>query len=138
VRTQTQAFTITGGTGIFGNASGTGAVERVLGAATSTGRAGFETWKGTLVVPGLEFDVTAPTLSGAVGKTVRAPRGAKSVRVRFTVTASDDADGPLPVTCRPRSGSRFKLGNTRVTCSATDKSGNTSAAKFIVTIGARR
>jgi hypothetical protein len=135
---QTQAYRITGGTGIYAGASGSGTVERKLGGPTATGRHGTETWTGTLSVPGLEFDVTAPTLSGARGKTVSAPRRAKTVRVRFTVTASDDVDGTLPVTCRPRSGSRFKLGKTRVTCSATDKSGNTSAAKFIVTVRARR
>jgi hypothetical protein len=83
-------------------------------------------------VPGVEFDVTPPTVSGAVAKTVRAPRRVKTARVRCNVTAQDDLDGSLPMTRRPRSGSRFKLGKTRVTCSATDKSANTSAAKFIV------
>jgi hypothetical protein len=135
---QRQAYTITGGSGIYAGASGSGTVKRKLGGPTATGRHGTETWNGTLSVPGLEFDVTAPTLSGARGKTVSAPRGAKTVRVRFTVTARDDVDGTLPVTCRPRSGSRFKFGRTRVTCSATDKSGNTSAARFIVTVRARR
>jgi hypothetical protein len=138
VRTQTQRFVITGGTGIYAGGSGSGKVERVLGGETPTGRRGTETWTGTLDVPGLEFDVTPPTLSGAVGKTVRAPRHAKRVRVRFTVTAQDAVDGSLPVRCRPRSGSRFKLGKTRVTCAATDKSGNTATAKFIVTVRARR
>ena len=138
VRTQTQSFVITGGTGIYAGASGSGTAERVLGGATPTGRSGTETWTGTLEVPGLEFDVTRPTLSGAVNKTVRAPRRAKRVRVRFTVTAKDAVDGSVPGRCRPRSGNRFKLGKTRVTCAATDKSGNTATAKFIVTVRARR
>jgi hypothetical protein len=138
VRTQTQGFVITGGTGIYAGASDSGTVERVLGGETPTGRRGTETWTGTLDVPRLEFDVTPPTLSGAVNKTVRAPRRAKSVRVRFTVTAQDARDGSVPVRCTPRSGSRFKLGKTRVTCAATDKSGNTATAKFIVTVRARR
>jgi hypothetical protein len=138
VRTQTQPFTVTGGTGIYVGASGSGTVERVLGGETAGGRVGRETWTGTLVVPGLDFDVTPPVLSGTAAKTVRAPRKARAVRVRFTVTARDAADGVVPVRCAPRSGSRFKLGKTRVTCAAADTSGNTSTARFVVTVKARR
>jgi hypothetical protein len=138
VRTQTQSFTITGGTGIYAGASGTGTVERVLGGVTDRGRLGRETWNGTLIVPGLEFDVTAPTLAGAVAKTVHAARGARTARVKFTVTATDDMDGALGVACSPRSGTAFQLGKTGVACTATDRSGNTSAARFIVTVKAKR
>ena len=82
VRTQTQAFTVTGGTGVYAGASGSGTLERVLGNPLADGRHGRETWKGTLTAPGLEFD---------------APRRANGVRVRFTVTAADDVDGQVPV-----------------------------------------
>ena len=133
VRAQTQAFTVTGGTGIYAGASGTGTVTRSLG-STSTGAAGTETWTGTLTVPGLEFDVTPPTLTGATNKTVRAKKGAKSARVAYRVTAQDDRDGTLPVACTPRSGSRFKIGKTRVTCSTTDSSANTANASFTVSV----
>jgi hypothetical protein len=129
-----QEFTITGGTGVFAGAAGRGTVAgRSIG-----GGVGRETWTGTLDVPGLTFDLTPPTLSGANAKTVRVPRKAKTARVTFKVTSTDDVDGSVPVSCQPKSGSRFKLGKTRVTCSATDKSGNTSAAKFMVTVRARR
>jgi hypothetical protein len=138
VRTQTQAFTITGGTGIYAGASGTGTVERVLGGVTDRGRVGRETWNGTLTVPGLEFDVTPPTMAGAVAKTVLARRGARTARVTFTVTAADDVDGALAVACSPRPGTAFRLGKTGVACTATDRSGNTSAARFIVTVKAKR
>jgi len=138
VRTQTQAFTVTGGTGVYAGASGSGTVERVLGGETRAGRVGRETWTGTLVVPGLDFDVTPPVLAGTVAKTVTAPRKARAVRVRFTVTARDGADGAVPARCRPRSGSRFKLGKTRVICSAVDTSGNTATARFLVTVRPRR
>ena len=83
-RQQTQTFTVTGGTGIYAGASGTGTVKRQLG---STPCSGGETWTGTLTVPGLEFDLTRPTLAGATNKTVRARKGAKSARVAFKVTA---------------------------------------------------
>jgi len=40
----------------------------------------------------------------------------------------------LPVACTPRSGSFFKLGRTKVICSASDSSGNMRQAGFIVTV----
>jgi len=138
VRTQAQAFTITAGTDIYVGASGSGIVERVLGGETAAGRVGRETWTGTLVVPGLEFDVTPPTLRGASAKTVRAPRGARRARVAYSVTARDDVDGVVAVSCRPRSRSWFRLGRTRVTCSATDSSANTRTARFTVSVRPRR
>jgi hypothetical protein len=75
----TQAYTITGGTGIYAGASGTGKVERT-------------------------FDLTRPTLTGATNKTVKARKGAKSARVVFRVTAQDDRDGAVPVSCSPARG----------------------------------
>ena len=129
LRNEPQAFTITGGTGTYEGASGSGTLERVINA----GR-GRETWTGTLVVAGLEFDVTPPTLSGATSKTVRARKGAKRARVTYNVTAADAVDGRVPVTCQPRSGSRFPIGRTAVSCSATDSSANTRKASFRVTV----
>ena len=67
-----------------------------------------ETWTGTLTVPGLEFDLTRPTLAGATNKTVRARKGAKSARVAFRVTAQDDRDGTLRVACTRRSRKPFQ------------------------------
>jgi hypothetical protein len=135
----TQAFTVTEGTGAYVGASGSGTVTRVAG-VPAVRVVGEDTWTGTLVVPGLEFEVDriAPTITGAASKTVRAPRKAKRVRVRYKVTATDDVDGPVAVSCRPASGSRFKIGRTNVTCSAADKSGNTAMARFTVTVKRKR
>jgi hypothetical protein len=128
-----QEFTITGGTGPFAGAAGRGTVaERSIG-----GGVGTETWTGTLDVPGLTFDLTPPTLSGANAKTVRVPKKAKTARVTFKVTATDDVDGSVPVSCQPKSGSRFKVGRTRVRCKATDTSANTAKAAFTVTVKRR-
>jgi hypothetical protein len=129
-KAQAQTFTVTGGTGIYAGASGTGTVTRQLGSTS----AGGETWTGTLTVPGLEFDLTRPTLTGATNKTVRARKGAKSARVAFKVTARDDRDGTLPVACTRRSGSLFKIGKTRVTCSSIDRSANAANASFTITV----
>ncbi len=129
LRNEPQDFTITGGTGAYEAASGSGTVRRSIG-----GGVGSETWRGTLVAPAAEFDVTPPKLSGATSKTVRAPKGAKRVRVSYKVTATDNTEGQVPVSCEPRSGSRFPIGRTVVTCSATDSSANTANASFRVTV----
>ena len=132
MRNEPQDFTITGGTGSYKDASGSGKVERSLG-----GGVGGEMWSATLEVAGLEFDVTPPTLSGATSKTVRAPKGSKGVRVTYAVSARDEVDGALPVSCSPRSGSRFSRGRTDVVCSATDGSANTQTARFTITVKRR-
>src|SRR3954467_11377803 len=45
-------------------------------------------------------------------------------------TASDDNDGPRPVTCSPAPGSAFPLGSTPVNCTAADLAGNEGQASF--------
>lgn len=131
-----EPFTITGGSGAYAGASGGGTVTT---ASYGPPRwAGVDTWTGTLVVPGLQFNLTAPTIKGAVNKRINVARGAKLARVTYTVTAQDDVDGVVPATCSPRSGSRFAVGAKRVICSATDKSGNTSTATFTVTVKRRQ
>ena len=60
--------------------------------------------------------------------------GREDARVTFQIKAQDDRDGTLPVTCAPKSGSRFRIGKTRVTCVATDSSANAVSARFTVTV----
>ena len=67
-----------------------------------------------------------------------APRGAKRARVTYTVSARDEVDGSVPVSCQPRPGSRFRIGRTAVNCSAIDGSGNTATARFTITVKRRR
>jgi hypothetical protein len=54
--------------------------------------------------------------------------------VQYAVTAQDDRDGRVPVACTPQSGTRFKLGRTKVSCSAADDDGNQRAASFTVRV----
>ena len=54
--------------------------------------------------------------------------------VQYNVTAVDDFDGPVAADSSPPSGSTFPLGNTTVTCTATDQAGNTANAEFVVTV----
>jgi hypothetical protein len=130
----TYGFVVTGGTGAYAGASGTIRVgSTVREGAAGAGRA-TDTLNGTLSVPGHEFDVTAPVLTGTSSKTARAPKGANRVRVTYSVTARDAVDGRVPVACAPRSGGFFAVGRTKVTCSASDSSGNTGRAQFTVTV----
>jgi hypothetical protein len=139
VRTQTQTFTVTGGTGIYAGASGSGTLEPALGQPRDDGsRHGVETVQGTLAVPGLQFDQVAPTFVGAKPRTVVAPRRAKRVRVKYVVTAIDDVDGSVPVTCRPHSGTKFRIGRTKVSCSAIDSSANPATASFRIMVRRHR
>ncbi len=80
-------------------------------------------------------DTTPPSLTGVpASRRVEADSAAGS-RVGYALpTASDTVSGPLPVVCSPASGSLFPLGSTFVRCSATDGSGNTGSATFIVTV----
>jgi HYR domain len=80
-------------------------------------------------------DTTAPTLSGVPGDQILEATGPAGADVTFTdPTATDSVDGSLPVTCDLPSGSTFPLGDTTVTCTATDNSGNSSSADFTVSV----
>ncbi len=62
------------------------------------------------------------------------PSNENRTTVTFAVTATDNEDGNVPVTCTPPSGSFFNVDTTTVTCTATDSSNNTSFESFTVTI----
>jgi HYR domain len=131
-----QAFTITGGTGVFAGASGNGVVSRTN--VTCCAAAGTDNWDGTISAPAFQVDLTPPAIKGAHNRLVHAPRGVKRLRVRYKVTALDDVDGALRPTCLPRSGSRFRVGRrTTVHCSVSDHSANASHAKFRVVVRRR-
>ena len=75
-----------------------------------------------------------PTLSAVASITVPATSSEGAIVTFTTPTANDIVDGPLPVTCRPRSGSVFTPGTTTVTCSATDSRGQEGTTSFVVTV----
>jgi hypothetical protein len=130
--TGTETFIVTGGSGSYAGASGSGTIAHISNGPPAW--RGKDTWTGTLVVPGLEFDLTAPVITGAVARMARAPRKARQVRMRFSVTATDKVDGSVPVVCTPKSGSRFRIGRTTVRCSAMDTSANRATARFTITV----
>ena len=78
-------------------------------------------------------DKTPPTVTVPTDMTVdaTAPGGAA---VTFTASALDAVDGASTPSCSPASSSTFPVGTSKVTCSATDKAGNTGSASFNVIV----
>ncbi len=128
-------FAISGGSGAYAGALGSGAMKDSFHEGGVFGQGIMvDTWTGSLTVANLEFDTTPPVISGTSSKIVHVRKGLKRVRVTYQVHAQDAVDGSVPVSCKPRSGSFFRLGRTTVTCSATDSSANTATARFTVTV----
>ncbi|WP_417587995.1 HYR domain-containing protein, partial [Pararhodobacter oceanensis] len=84
-------------------------------------------------------DAEAPVISGMPANVaVETDEGLPTAVVSWDPpTASDNADGPLtPLqTAGPASASAFPQGETTITYTATDSTGNTTTASFTVTVG---
>jgi hypothetical protein len=78
-------------------------------------------------------DTNAPTLNCPTNDLVVNAGGASGTNVFFTVTATD-CDTNVTIVCTPPSGSFFPCGTNRVTCTATDSSGNHSICSFNVIV----
>ncbi len=79
-------------------------------------------------------DTTPPIVTPPDNITAEAA-GPDGVAVTYSgQSAVDIVDGARPVSCVPVSGSTFALGETTVTCSASDTRGNIGTASFIVNI----
>lgn len=91
----------------------------------------------TVQVTAGKADKTGPAIKvpATVHAQATSPAGAT---VSYTVTANDAVDGPTSVTCTPPSGSTFGIGTTKVGCSSTDSSGNTSSKLFNVQVKATK
>ena len=76
------------------------------------------------------LDTTAPVLTSHLDVTVEATSAAGAIATFAKPTASDLVDGSVTVACTPASGSQFALGNTAVSCTATDAHGNTGSGGF--------
>lgn len=60
--------------------------------------------------------------------------GTDFARISFSVTAIDDVDGIIQPNCSHSHRSEFPLGQTQVTCTARDSSGNSVTKSFFVTV----
>lgn len=79
-------------------------------------------------------DTTAPVVSTPSDINVEAA-GPDGVIVTFSTPTATDVNPTAPsVSCTPASGTKFALGETTVTCSATDAAGNTGSSSFKVTV----
>jgi hypothetical protein len=58
----------------------------------------------------------------------------EGMNVPFSVNATDRVDPDVEITCNPNSGSWFSLGETSVTCIASDNFNNQSSGQFLVTL----
>ena len=97
---------------------------RAVDAAGNEGSAAFRV---TIV------DTTGPTVS--VPSTVTVPAtGATGAVVTFAASATDLVSGPQAVVCTPASGSRFPIGQTTVTCRASDAAGNVGIGSFLLRV----
>ncbi len=63
-----------------------------------------------------------------------APTGPDGARVTYRTSAVDAAGRPLPVRCQPPSGSLFPIGQTVVTCTATDSAGHTGSDTALIVV----
>jgi hypothetical protein len=79
-------------------------------------------------------DETKPTLQLPPGNVIEQATESWGAIVTFEVTAEDAVDPSPAVKCLPASGSRFAVGETAVTCTARDSSGNVATASFKVTV----
>ena len=84
-------------------------------------------------VHGTVNDTIPPVLALPAPAPTEATSTAGAV-VNYTATATDNTDGRVTAACAPPSGSTFRLGTTRVNCSAHDSAGNTSSGSFTVTV----
>lgn len=74
----------------------------------------------TLIVPKADVRAEATSSSGAT--------------VTFATSGRDFRGTPLPVSCKPASGSTFRLGVTPVSCSTTDSYGGRTTRSFRVVV----
>jgi predicted extracellular nuclease len=82
----------------------------------------------------ISFDRTAPVVTGPSGTVTANATNGSGATVSFNVSAQDDVDGSVAVSCSPPSGSTFALGTTPVSCTATDASGNSAQFAFNVKV----
>ncbi|WP_158002441.1 HYR domain-containing protein [Methyloterricola oryzae] len=79
-------------------------------------------------------DQVAPVLSLPAGPVTATAADASGAVVNYVASATDAVDGSVPVSCKPASGNLFPVGDTLVSCSASDLSGNVTTGSFTVRV----
>lgn len=78
-------------------------------------------------------DTRAPWIKTSGSQNVAAT-GADGAVAKFTAWAIDNIDGPVAVECAPKSGTKFPMGPTTVTCTAADKKGNKKSSTLTINV----
>ena len=81
-------------------------------------------------------DTEKPVLSLPQDPQTAEATSGESATVPYQTSATDIVDGVVDADCRPKSGEIFKVGETRVSCSAKDKAGNEAQGTFRVVVSA--
>lgn len=82
----------------------------------------------------VQKDTQPPTIACPADIVLPTDPGQCSAVVTFAVRTSDNCTD-VTVTSEPPSGAAFPIGNTTVTCTATDAAGNVAECSFNVTVG---
>lgn len=96
------------------------------------GAGGYNTGGAVFMLHVVAADTLAPVIAAPAGVQASAT-GPAGATVTYAATATDDS-GAATLACAPPSGSTFPLGDTTVTCTATDGAGNAANATFVVTV----
>ena len=125
-------FTIDSDTSLSATSpAGTGAVDITVTSPSGTSA----TSSADLFTYAAPPDTVAPVVTPPADVTTVATDASGALVTYGAATAVDDRDGPITPSCDPPSGSLFAVGETTVTCTATDAAGNTGEATFLVTVG---
>ena len=87
-----------------------------------------------LLVLKLLSDVHGPKISCPEPIRVTTRLGQLSAIVNWTTSYLDNSRSQINVTCTPSSGSKFLPGETTITCSGTDPSGNTGYCTQVISV----
>lgn len=83
--------------------------------------------------PGPPPTPISPTLTCPANRQTPAS-GGQPTPVNYDVPVAQNGQAPVTVTCAPASGSAFPIGDTTVTCTATDALARTAACSFVVSV----
>jgi hypothetical protein len=81
-----------------------------------------------------ETEDTTPPAITVPDDIVLEATGPEGSRTSFEVSAQDDFDGSVDVTCSHDSGDTFPVGQITVTCTARDAAGNVAEKSFMITV----
>jgi WD40 repeat protein/PKD repeat protein len=100
---------------------------------TATDVAGNTATASFLVMVRTGPDIIKPTLVVPPPLTVKTT-SQSGEQVKYSVSVTDNFNDPIQLTCTPPSGSVFAVGDTTVTCTATDLAGNVATNSFVVSV----